>query len=165
MPRSKVVNRSGVSMIEEEDENATLIAHTRFVGGQVNMLMELCLTFIAANTNPVELARRFEATVKKTLAHSDTTLIFQEYLDGELDIVNRVRLDVMSALPRKANLREETPAIPTAPEIKADKDKLAHRKSNTSSSLEALTIEWTERASGLERKRLLCLSTTPTDTH
>jgi len=144
-------------MVEEDDETAKLMAHLRFIGGQVNMLMDLCITFIAANSNPEELAQRFEATVKTTLAHTDIKLISQEFLDGELDIVNRVRSDVMSTLPRKEKRHKETPVLLTAP---AEADELAPPKSSVSRSLEVLTVEWTEEASALEQNRLISFPTT-----
>ena len=143
----KVVNRSGAPMVEEDEENAQLMAQLRFIGGQVNMLMELCVAFISANSDPEGLAQRFEATVKHTLTHTDMKIIAQEFFDGELDIVNRVRHEVMSALPRKEKHRE-IPVLLTAP---ADADKLAPSKSSASRSLEALTGEWMDRASELER--------------
>jgi len=137
-------------MVQEEDDNARLMAHLRFVSGQVNMLMDLCLAFIAANTNSAELAQRFEATINTTLAHTDTKLACQEFLDGELDIVNRVRLYVISALPRKEQHQNEIPMLLTAP---AEVEELASTKSSATRSLEALTIEWMEKASELERNR------------
>src|SRR5579863_8523990 len=137
-------------MVEEEDANARLIAHLRFTSGQVNMLMDLCLAFIAANTNSAELAHRFEATVNRALAHTDTKLACQEFLDGELDIVNRMRGYVIGALPRKEKQLKEIPVLLTAP---ADVEELASIKSSATRSLEALTIEWTEMASELERNR------------
>jgi hypothetical protein len=152
---------AGFSMVEEDDEKARLIAHLRFISGQVNMLMDLCVTFISSNSDPERLAQRFEATVKSTLAHTDLKLIAQEYLDGELDIVNRVRLDVMSALPRRAFQREELSVLLTSSTITANTDEAAPGKSIASHALEALTVEWVERASELERNRLVSLSTTP----
>src|SRR6516165_2182603 len=89
-------------MVEKNDENARLIAHLHFIGGQVNMLMDLCLAFISTNPDPEKLAQRFEATVNTSLTHNGVKAMPQEFIDGELDIVNRVRRDVMSALPRKA---------------------------------------------------------------
>ena len=157
IPRSEVVNRSGISMVQEEDVNAKLMAHLRFTSGQVNMLMDLCLAFIAANTNSAELAQRFEATVNTTLAHTDTKLACQEFLDGELDIVNRVRSYVIGALPRNEQLFKEFPVLLTAP---ADVKELASTKSSATRSLEALTIEWTEKASTLEQNKLSTFSTT-----
>jgi hypothetical protein len=85
-------------MVEEDEENAKLMAQLRFIGGQVNMLMELCVAFISANSDPEGLAQRFEATVKTTLTHTDMRIIAQEFFDGELDIVNRIRREVMSSL-------------------------------------------------------------------
>lgn len=85
----------------EQDEYAKVMAQLRFVCGQVHMLMDLCIAFIDANSDPPRLAQRFEATVGETLAHSDMKLISEEYLDGEIDIVNRIRRNVVSALPRK----------------------------------------------------------------
>jgi len=137
-------------MVEEDEENAQLMAQLRFIGGQVNMLMELCVAFISANSDPEGLAQRFEATVKHTLTHSDMKIIAQEFFDGELDIVNRVRHEVMSALPRKEKQHREIPVLLTAP---ADADKLAPSKSSASRSLEALTSEWKDRASELERNK------------
>jgi hypothetical protein len=93
-------------MVEKNDENAKLIAHLHFIGGQVNMLMDLCLAFISANPDPEKLAQRFEATVNTSLVHNSVKVMPQEFIDGELDIVNRVRCDVMSALPRKAKATE-----------------------------------------------------------
>jgi hypothetical protein len=54
-----------------------------------------------------------------------------EFVDGELDIVNRVRRDVMSALPRKAK----------ATEIKADMGKAVPSVSITSRTRATKTIE------------------------
>ena len=135
-------------MIEEDEENVQLIAQLRFIGGQVNMLMELCVAFIYANSDPEGLAQRFEATVKNTLTHTDMKIITQEFFDGELDIVNRVRREVMGALPRKEKQHKEIPVLLTAP---ADAAKLAPGKSSVSRSLEALTSEWIDRASELAR--------------
>jgi hypothetical protein len=150
-------------MVEENEENAQLVAHLRFISGQVTMLLDLCVAFISCNSDPERLAQRFEATVKSTLAHTDVKLIAQEFLDGELEIVNQVRLNVMSALPRKAIQREKIPVLLTASTINADADKAALGKSRASHALEALTVEWMEKASELESGRLLGLSTTPLD--
>ena len=147
-------------MVEEDEENAKLMAQLRFIGGQVNMLMELCVAFISANSDPEGLAQRFEATVKTTLTHTDMRIIAQEFFDGELDIVNRIRREVMSALPRNEKQHKEIPALLTA---SADADKFAPSKSNASRSLEALTSEWMDRASELEKNESLSLSTTPPD--
>jgi hypothetical protein len=133
------------------------------LSGQVNMLMDLCVTFISCNSDPESLAQRFEATVKSTLSHTDVKLMAQEFLDGELDIVNQVRLNVISALP-KAIQREELPVLLAASTINTDADKAAHAKSRASHALEALTVEWMEKASELETTRLPSLSTTPPDT-
>jgi hypothetical protein len=147
-------------MVEENDENAQLVAHLRFISGQVNMLLDLCVAFISCNSDPERLAQRFETTVKSTLAHTDLKLIAQEFLDGELEIVNQMRLNVMSALPRKEKQHKEIPMLLTAP---ADADKLAPSRPNFSRSLEALTSEWMDRASELGRNKLLSLATAPPD--
>lgn len=145
-------------MVEEDEEYAKLMGHLRFVSGQVNMLSDLCVAFIFCNSDPERLAQRFEATVKSTLSHTDLKLIAQEFLDGELDIVNQVRVNVMSALPRKENRHKEIPVLLTTP---ADTDKLALSRPSASRSLEALTSEWMDRASELERNKLLSLATAP----
>jgi hypothetical protein len=137
-------------MVEQNDDNAQLVAHLRFTSGQVHMLLDLCVAFISCNSHPERLAQRFEATVKSTLAHTDLKLIAQEFLDGELDIVNQVRHNVMSALPRNAIQREELPVLLALP---ADVDNLAPSKSGAFGSLVALTNEWTDRASELERNK------------
>jgi hypothetical protein len=110
---------AGFSMVKEDDEEAQLMAHLRFISGQVNMLMDLCVTFISCNSDPQSLAQRFEATVKSTLSHPDVKLMAQEFLDGELDIVNQVRLNVINALP-KAIQREELPVLLAASRIHHD---------------------------------------------
>jgi len=120
-------------MVEKNDENARLIAHLHFIGGQVNMLMDLCLAFISANPDPEKLAQRFEATVNTSLAHNGVKAMSPEFVDGELDIVNRVRRDVISALPRKAK----------ATEIRADMGKAVPSVSITSRTRAAKTIERT----------------------
>jgi hypothetical protein len=108
-------------MIDEDEEKANLMAQLRFIGGQVNMLMELCVAFIFANSDPEGLAQRFEATVRTTLTHTDMEIIAQEFFDGELDIVNRTRREVMSALSRKERQHKELPTLLTTP---ADADNL-----------------------------------------
>ena len=118
-------------MVEKNDENARLIAHLHFIGGQVNMLMDLCLAFISANPDPEKLAQRFEATVNTSLAHNGVKAMSPEFINGELDIVNRVRRDVMSALPRKAK----------ATEIKVVVEKTVPSVSITSRTRAAKTIE------------------------
>jgi hypothetical protein len=157
---SKAAKRRDSRMVDEKDENAQLMAQLRFTSGQVNMLMDLCLTFISANSSAADLVERFEATVRATLAHTDLKLISQEFVDGELDIVNRVRHDVISALPRNPNRRKEIPLLLEAP---ANVDRLAPSKLSTFHSLEALTTEWTEKALELKRNRSLSLSITPSD--
>jgi hypothetical protein len=133
-------------MIDQDEENAKLMAQLRFIGGQVNMLMELCVAFISANSDPEGLAQRFEATVKTTLTHTDMRIIPQDFLDGELNIVNRMRRDVMSALPRKEKQRKEISAPLTA---LADAQKLTPSRSSASHSLDAITSEWMNKASEL----------------
>jgi hypothetical protein len=66
------------------------------------------------NSDPEGLAQRFEATVKTTLTHTDMRIIAQEFFDGELDIVNRIRREVMSALPRNEKQHKDIPALLTA---------------------------------------------------
>jgi hypothetical protein len=93
-----------------DDEGAELDEvwkRLRFSDGQIHMLMGFCLALIDTHPDPSELARHFETAVQTTIAKSESALIEEEYLDGELDVSGRLKRALEIALARKGVPRRD----------------------------------------------------------
>ena len=93
--------------MDEPDEVAELRERLRFVSGQMHMLVGFLLAVIDTHPDPTELARHFETAAQITLALSEGALIPEKYLDGELNILARLKDALENARARQAASHKE----------------------------------------------------------
>jgi hypothetical protein len=78
-----------------------------FLGGQVHMLVSFLIAAIDAHPDPEGLSKRFESSSQIALAQTETKLLADDYIEGELNIVERLKTALRIAQERKASRRTD----------------------------------------------------------
>ena len=94
-------------MGNEEDEITELKRKLEFVGGQVHLLVGFLLAVIDTHHDPDELGRHFEKVQQITLARTESTLVAEAYIEGQLDISQRLKPAIEKAQARKEAPRKD----------------------------------------------------------
>ena len=87
---------------QDDEELDLLWRRLRYSDGQVHMLIGFLLAVIDTHPDPHELMRHFERAEQITLAKSEASLIAEDYIDGEIDVANRLKAALETARARKA---------------------------------------------------------------
>jgi hypothetical protein len=95
-------------MIRDNPTWVVLMADTResenvqFLAGQVHALIGFCIAIINTHPSPAELSQHIEAAEHVTLAHVESTLVIEDFLDGVRNVFDRLKIAVADAEARQA---------------------------------------------------------------
>lgn len=76
--------------------------NVRFLAGQVHALIGFCIAIINSHPSPGELSQHIEAVEHVTIAHVESTLVIEDFLDGVRNVFDRLRLAIASAEAQQA---------------------------------------------------------------
>jgi hypothetical protein len=82
-------------LAETESENI------RFLAGQVHALVGFCVAVINSHPSPAELGLHLDAVEHVTLAHVESTLVMEEFIDGMRNVFDRLKAAVADAEARQ----------------------------------------------------------------
>jgi hypothetical protein len=77
-----------------------------FLAGRVHALLGFATAVITSHPNPTVLAQHLEKIGEINLARAETEPVAEEYVDGVLDIKNRLKNAVEMTLAQRTNPRE-----------------------------------------------------------
>ncbi len=77
------------------------IKNVHFLAGQVHALIGFCVSVINTHPSPVELGLHLDAAEHVTLAHVESTLVMEDFLDGVRNVFDRLRTAVAAAEARQ----------------------------------------------------------------
>jgi hypothetical protein len=77
--------------------------NVRFLAGQVHALVGFCVAIINTHPSASDLGQHLDAAEHVTLAHVESTLVLEDFLDGVRNVFDRLRDAVASAEARQAN--------------------------------------------------------------
>jgi hypothetical protein len=87
-------------LAETESENI------RFLAGQVHALVGFCVAVINSHPSPGEFGLHLEAVEHVTLAHVESTLVIEEFIDGMRNVFDRLKAAVADAEARLEQQQE-----------------------------------------------------------
>jgi hypothetical protein len=73
----------------------------RFLAGQVHALVGFCVAAINSHSSPEVLGLHLDAVEHVTLAHVESTLVVEEFIDGMRDVFDRLKAAVADAEARQ----------------------------------------------------------------
>jgi hypothetical protein len=91
--------------------------NVQFLAGQVHALIGFCIAIINTHPSPAELSQHIEAVEHVTLAHVESTLVIEGFLDGVRNVFDRLKIVVADAEGRQAE------QIATAEEVSEQSDR------------------------------------------
>ena len=78
--------------------------NVQFLAGQVHALVGFCIAIINTHPSPAELSQHIEAAEHVTLAHVESTLVIEDFLDGVRNVFDRLKVAVVDAEARQVAL-------------------------------------------------------------
>ena len=75
--------------------------NVQFLAGQVHALVGFCIAIINTHPSPAELSQHIEAAEHVTLAHVESTLVIEDFLDGVRNVFDRLKIAVADAEARQ----------------------------------------------------------------
>src|SRR5215469_4053554 len=72
-----------------------------FLAGQVHALVGFCIAVINAHPSPAELGLHLDAAEHVTLAHVESTLVMEDFLEGVRNVFDRLKAAVADAEARQ----------------------------------------------------------------
>jgi hypothetical protein len=82
-----------------DDTNETENVH--FIAGQVHALVGFCVAVINSHPSPEMLGLHLDAVEHVTLAHVESTLVMEDFLEGTRNVFDRLRAAVADAEARQ----------------------------------------------------------------
>jgi hypothetical protein len=95
-----------------DDLSETESENIRFLAGQVHALVGFCVAVINSHPSPAELGLHLDAVEHVTLAHVESTLVMEEFIDGMRDVFDRLKAAVADAEARQDGGEQEASARP-----------------------------------------------------
>jgi hypothetical protein len=89
--------------------------NVRFLAGQVHALVGFCVAIINTHPSAGELSQHLDAAEHVTLAHVESTLVIEDFLDGVRNVFDRLRDAVASAEARQASESEASRPVSAQP--------------------------------------------------
>jgi hypothetical protein len=93
-----VRNAAWVALMADTRETENV----QFLAGQVHALVGFCIAIINTHPSPAALSQHIEAVEHVTLAHVESTLVIEDFLDGVRNVFDRLKIAVASAESRQA---------------------------------------------------------------
>jgi hypothetical protein len=91
----------------QESENV------HYIAGQVHALVGFCVAVINSHPSPEMLGLHLDAVEHVTLAHVESTLVMEDFLEGVRNVFDRLKAAVADA---EARQEEQTAPVEDAPE-------------------------------------------------
>jgi len=85
-----------------DDTAETETENVRFLAGQVHALVGFCIAVINTHPSPTELGLHVDAAEHVTLAHVESTLVLEDFLEGVRNVFDRLKTAVADAEARQA---------------------------------------------------------------
>ena len=79
--------------------------NVQFIAGQVHALIGFCIAIINTHPSPAALSQHIEAVEHVTLAHVESTLVIEDFLDGVRNVFDRLKMAAAGAESRQAEQR------------------------------------------------------------
>jgi hypothetical protein len=76
--------------------------NVQFLAGQVHAIVGFCIAIINTHPSPAELSQHIGAAEHVTLAHVESTLVIEDFLDGVRNVFDRLKIAVADAEARQA---------------------------------------------------------------
>ncbi len=86
--------------------------NVQFLAGQVHALVGFCIAIINNHPSPTQLGLHLDAVEHVTLAHVESTLVMEDFLDGVRNVFDRLKAAVADAEARHEEQRQEEKAVP-----------------------------------------------------
>jgi hypothetical protein len=86
--------------------------NVQFLAGQVHALVGFCIAIINNHPSPAQLGLHLDAVEHVTLAHVESTLVMEDFLDGVRNVFDRLKAAVSDAETRHEEQRQEEQAVP-----------------------------------------------------
>jgi hypothetical protein len=74
----------------------------RFLAGQVHALVGFCIAAINTHRSPAELGLHLDAIEHVTLAHVESSLVAEDFLDGVRNVFDRLKKTAAEAEAKEA---------------------------------------------------------------
>jgi hypothetical protein len=81
--------------------------NVQFLAGQVHALVGVCIAIINNHPSPAQLGLHLDAVEHVTLAHVESTLVMEDFLDGVRNVFDRLKTAVTDAEARHEEQRHE----------------------------------------------------------
>src|SRR5215471_17337233 len=85
------------SMADDTQENENV----HFIAGQVHALVGFCVAVINSHPSPEMLGLHLDAVEHVTLAHVESTLVMEDFLEGVRNVFDRLKAAVADAEARQ----------------------------------------------------------------
>src|SRR3974377_367705 len=76
--------------------------NVRFLAGQVHALVGFCIAIINTHPSPADLSQHLDAVEHVTLAHVESTLVIEDFLEGVRKLFGRLKTAVANAEAQQA---------------------------------------------------------------
>jgi hypothetical protein len=76
--------------------------NVQFLAGQVHALVGFGIAIINTHRSPAELSQHIEAAEHVTLAHVESALVVEDFLEGVRNVFDRLKIAVADAEARQA---------------------------------------------------------------
>jgi hypothetical protein len=114
------LNSRVVFMADDSQETENV----HFLAGQVHALVGFCIAVINNHPSPASLGLHLDAVEHVTLAHVESTLVMEDFLDGVRNVFDRLKAAVADAETRH---EEQTVPAEGAAE-KSEREEAAARR-------------------------------------
>jgi hypothetical protein len=107
--------------------------NVHFVAGQVHALVGFCVAVINSHPSPEMLGLHLEAVEHVTLAHVESTLVMEDFLEGTRNVFDRLKAAVADAEARheermvSAEAASEEAEQPEGADARALEQRQGHR--------------------------------------
>ena len=90
--------------------------NVHFIAGQVHALVGFCVAVINSHPSPEMLGLHLDAIEHVTLAHVESTLVMEDFLEGTRNVFDRLRAAVADAEARQEERTASAEAASGEPE-------------------------------------------------
>ena len=93
-----------------------------FIAGQVHALVGFCVAVINSHPSPEMLGLHLDAVEHVTLAHVESALVMEDFLEGTRNVFDRLRAAVADAEARREEEERRASAEAASEEPERDED-------------------------------------------
>ena len=110
------------------DDDSRETENVHFLAGQVHALVGFCIAIINNHPSPSKLGLHLDAVEHVTLAHVESTLVMEDFLDGVRNVFDRLKMAVADAEARhEQQERQEETASAEGDSERSEREEAAAR--------------------------------------